>query len=258
MFLHVNSMMKKKQRFHCLEIDSSSYDEDNSDYEESSDDSIPDKNVAPQILSNPIQYFPEILELKENNIEETEDLGKESTPKLNPDLFPLPQQSQSSYEEGKEDKSSQKRKLHFLDEEDTVNSIDFDEIHSDQTTASIPDDLIFTNDEEPEPPEVDEVENTQSQPNRKSPIKKKKSLQSLKARNKPMTHDAQLIRNTNTIYDYFNHKFDKYTILKAIHSYCGDFRSAILALSQNPRQFNKVSLFEPPTEKLQKLDDYLK
>ena len=141
-----------------------------------------------------------------------------------------------------------------------------------QPPPSLPDDIYFNEEDDPPPPEVEEVESGNNliedndiaaKSDNESELPKKKSEKSsipksLKRKNKIMTREKELILNTNRIYDYFDHRIPKLSILKAIHAKCGDFRLAILALAQNPAQFDSVSLFESPkTDDSEAIKKYL-
>ncbi|KAK8896580.1 hypothetical protein M9Y10_014488 [Tritrichomonas musculus] len=269
--------MKKKFKFHCLDDDSDSLFESASYSEDGSDDDIPEKNVSNRILqSNELNVLIEAgtknakNASRENDDHQAEFLHQSTPPP------PLPSSSSSS---APSSPISGKQIKNEKDEiESDVSPVQSFEVNSNNINddddfpppSSIPDDILFNGiDEDPPPPEVEEVidnddTNTDDKQLENADGKeqfqksKKKSIpKSLKAKNKPMTRERQLILNTNRIYDYFNRRISKLAILKAIHAKCGNFRLAILALAQNSTQFDTVSLFEAPKAEPEMIKEYL-
>lgn len=248
--------MKKKFKFHCLDDDSESVSEESDT--ETSDDVIPETNVPAQILNT-------------NNLIQNKFLSDDDNITPPP---PLPSPSSSSSQSPLRENDIKNLDDTDVDEADIDENKQLQDINLNEESpppASIPDDLFFNDADEPPPPEVEEAEDVEEHMNDdiesknhdktvKRKIKNKKASipKSLKAKNKTMTREKGLILNTNRIYDYFDHKISKLSILKAIHAKCGDFRLAILALAQNPTQFDNTSLFESPKSEPETIKEYLK
>ena len=133
----------------------------------------------------------------------------------------------------------------------TSDSLDISSSIENNEINSIPDDSF--EEMHDSLPEIDEITN---------PMKKhtKKSFISLKSQNNAVPRFKQLIHNTEIIFEYFNGKISKLTILKAIHAKCGDYHSALISLASNPKEFDHISLFRAPPfpNSEQTLKEYLK
>lgn len=238
--------MKKKFKFHCVDDDSESYSE-SSEGEDESDDKEPEINVPSKVLNS-------------NNLISKKYLSDYDH------LTPPPPLPSSSPQSPSNDKKSDENEV---DEDYPLQNINLNE--ESPPPPSLPDDLFINDDDDPPPPDVEEVENADDEEENnndnttskdadedKTYVKKRKRIpKSLKRKNKSMSREDEFIACTNRIYEYFDHKIPKLTILKAIHAKCGDYRLAILALAQDPSRFNSTSLFQSPEADPETIKKYL-
>ncbi|OHT00075.1 hypothetical protein TRFO_33312 [Tritrichomonas foetus] len=255
--------MRKKFKFHCLDDESDSEYSSKASTDSGSDDFTPDSKIPGQLegLSknhrNIPSNEPSNLQIMEENIGETNILVSDSERFIPP--LPSPAESESESDKTTNCPSQKGTETSIESVESSENEVqqETDVVESNSNLLNInsipepefddqtPDDEI--------PQEVDEETNTESGKPLKSSIPK-----SLKSQIQSISREKQILLNTNKIYDYFNHKITKLSILKAIHAKSGDFRSAILELAQNPRKFDQTNIFEAPQNNSPLLESYLK